>query len=703
MRSRTYLSAIFILGTLLSVSSFFVFETRGQGERQTVGNARIRYANFAPFNAEDAEIYIQMNGVFAVNNFKYGYVTPLIDISPDTYQVDVFDNVTDQLLSRINIELEGDATYTLLVVGDGEHKPIEIVWLRDDVTPPSDQAVIRVAHFAQLVPDGAASEIDWRTPNDTVLQDDIPYGFVDQSFSLIVDPGSINTRITSTNGEFVLVDVQPYMLKAGDVVTIIFVGDTVNQALQVYAFKNDEAGNFLNTNLRDTLPEAEVAFANLGLVRAGLSAAPEELVVSINGSDFISSTFFGDYHPPLPLSGGVYDFEVSTKAQDVILYSGEVELNIGQDYLLIFGGDNQAAEYQLFAEKIDTSEPGPGKQPNIRMGHFSTFVDPENSVVDIRFENGQLLQDNLTYGTIVPEKRTVAGTFALTVSDWSGQQDYFRLDPVLVEENSNVTVLFTGDGTRENISYMVITNGVGRMFAAPVLNGGEASLYFANLGIWQQGSGELGFRLNGFEQARLAFGQSFGYLEVETGQHFIEAFDPVSGEAIASVPIYLGYGARKILVLLGDGQTQSFQLSILEDVENHQNRMNRAVRTSANLSLTNLLIFPGRAEETRVDFLINQEVVADNATFGDLSAQKYAYPPAQYWLSLNTQDGQTALIEPTPLKLDENSVWKLFATGNGETQPYRFYAIVDGEPGQFLATPVLNRTELYLPITHKNE
>lgn len=677
----------FLLAIALITGGFIAFRSGGQEPIGPSGVAEIRFGNFSTFSNEsgngNASVYIKLNDVVVVNNFNYGFVTPLIGRDADTYRVEVFSVETNELLYFRIIELASDQDYTFLLVGDNDTKPVEAVFLEDSLVEPiTNGGQVRILHFAQLTPGGGNSQVDIRDEGDNVVANDLEYGYRDDSFSLFLSSGTTRLTVTTSNGGNVLLDPREFDLENGDLGTYLLVGNVKNDTVGVYFFKNDTAGGFITDFGQFELPPSTFSFANLGIIRESADDPAIPLRIELNGEPFSEETVYGDYIAEQEIDAGESLFEVFRKDDETKLISKPVDFLIGDEMVLVFAGNGDSIPYVL--EIVSQGEFKTSDDlPQIRFGHFSSFADQQNGRIDVTLETGQIMADDLTFGLVDGARKTISGDFRFNIADWDGSNIYFQMDPVTILSQSDVTLLLTGDQQREPIAFFKIDNDEARFI--PTADGGPAigngTLTVSNLSLKGLESNPVTMRLNGeIVATQIFYGASIDPIQVGVGQHFVEIVDSISGTILASQLVSVGYSTQNNLFFVGEGSLASPYTLALVDAPESVNR------GSSLLQLGNYAEVNGQSDDGSIRFVLNGDPVpASDPSVGNgpIESTTMLLPGGYRIEVLSTADG-SILIDEHLLNLSDGSVWYVVTTGDGLDYPYRLYAVGGGEGGQFL-------------------
>lgn len=677
IRQNSYIYLLLACGLVLTLGSF-AFLSIGQEPIVPSGVAEIRFGNFSTFDQEgSSNVYIELNDVVAVNSFGFGFVTPLISRDAGSYRVEVFDVETNNLIYFRVIELESDQDYTFLLVGDNDSKPLEAIFLEDSlVEKDPNGAKLRVVHYAQTTPDGGDSELDVRLKDGTVIADNFGYGSVDRDFSVNLTPGQIETEITTTNGQNTLLVPRPAALEAGDLGTYLLVGNIKNETVSVYFFKNESAGGFLSDFGPFTLPPATFSIVNLAIVRSSTEEAPVPLTIELNGEPFLDNVVYGEYSDGFEIEAGEISLDVYRNNKALQLLSASVDLSSGDEFNLVLSGDGGQFPYEI--TRIEEGVPeDPNVLPRLRFGHLSTFVNSQNGRIDIALDTGQIIADDLEYGSITSPRRTVEGSLSYEIRAWDGSTDYFQFDPISILSQSDQILLLTGDGVREPISFFKIDNGTAEFINAKALASGDASLTFANLSMRQLEASPITLRINGIESPEtLLFGGATYAGRLDTGQTFIQAVDSLTGSVLASKLINVNYGSQKNLFLIGDGRFNPYEIVDIDVVP----VVNQA---SSMLQLSNFALVGG-AEQ--VDFVLNGSSIgeSDPLSSEEETAGSTILAPGAYELKVYRNGEDEPFIPEHLITLEAGKSVHISTIGNGVEFPYQLYAVVDGSEAEFL-------------------
>lgn len=196
---------------------------------------RVQVGHVAPFadTLAGTSVTVRINGAAAIENFRFGDVTPgYVNLGPPgTYRIDIVPTGTQTVAITATVEL-GLGEYTVLAIGNGAQQPLALLAVPDENSvPPAGEAKLRVIHAAPFGATAAATSVAVRTDEGALVGglNPVPYRAV--SPFLRVPAGSVDVKVTSTDGNTNLIDLAPVALASGSITTVVAVGDGVRQPL----------------------------------------------------------------------------------------------------------------------------------------------------------------------------------------------------------------------------------------------------------------------------------------------------------------------------------------------------------------------------------------------------------------------------------------------------------------------------------------
>jgi len=202
--------------------------------------ARVQIVHAAPFSdtLENTSVTVSVDGAPVLEEFLFGHFTDDIELPAGTYDLAVtLTFATDPEISAYaTATLEDGVDYTVLAVGDGVKQPLALWPLVDAATGPgAGQLNLRVVHAAPFATGSSASEVSIRTAGGDVVAGLEQLAYSGESGFFTIDEGSYDLKVTSPDGQTNLIDPLPVDLAAGLDVTVIAIGDGVNQPLGILA------------------------------------------------------------------------------------------------------------------------------------------------------------------------------------------------------------------------------------------------------------------------------------------------------------------------------------------------------------------------------------------------------------------------------------------------------------------------------------
>lgn len=214
-----------------------------QGSPQTVpvtltvapsGEGRVRMVHAAPFASGEASVRLVLDGTDLWPDFNYQQVQDYTNLAVGSHTVEIFLNPTSreifatQVAISTTFTVEANQDYTLIVIGDGNNQPLDLLWLRDDNRPPNPgQAKLRLVHTAPFTSGQALIDLVNEEGNIAIVED-VPYGIFSPFVSL--EPNTYNFKLTTPDDlTTVLIDAPPVVVEAGNQATILAIGDGQNQ------------------------------------------------------------------------------------------------------------------------------------------------------------------------------------------------------------------------------------------------------------------------------------------------------------------------------------------------------------------------------------------------------------------------------------------------------------------------------------------
>lgn len=206
--------------------------------QQTMADARVTVAHFAPFAKEvaDTSVSVALNSVVVLENVVFKDVTDYIPLTAGEYTVDIIPTGTTTPAISATYMLEDGKDYTVYASGNVSLQDLELFALEDDNTPPASGNVkVRVVHSAPFADSLEATEVSIRTVGGDLVGglEGVPFGGASGYLELPAD--TYDLKVASNNGQVNYIDPLAVPLPAGTIVTLFAVGDIVNQDLGIMA------------------------------------------------------------------------------------------------------------------------------------------------------------------------------------------------------------------------------------------------------------------------------------------------------------------------------------------------------------------------------------------------------------------------------------------------------------------------------------
>ena len=586
--------------------------------------------------------------------------------------------------------------YTVLAHGTGVSgkQPVEFTALQEDLTAISPgKGKIRVVHIAGFDEDINDLTLDITTDTGNLLIDNLAYksqGYVE------VDPGnSIDIRAVDQTGNYVIFDLRPFKLDAGELVTLFLIGDGVEVPNSIgfpfglYAWMLRDCENDYNYfNPLEVPPSfpppgGQVHFVNL----APSSGNPVEasLQLSMNGTvvPAFDSVIYGESTGYQLFAPGSYTAQITKPdGTNVLDQLTAIDIEDKKDYTLVATGGTDDVPYQLTLLEDDMMVPANG-QSHFRFGNFLSN-SPSPATLNVQSEgSGAINLPNVAYEqTGTPAYQSLAaGPYDLRMLNGPAT----LIDPQSVTfGNRAIETLFSaGNGVEQPYGVFRITNG-GKGSFIPL---STARLYVAHLAAFADSVGETAVTLEidgniipNFSE----YGDSTGYLVFGAGDHTVEVKS--NGNTAASRTITLG--ANKDYTLIISGTSTGVSLSPLVEDENSTrlNTSNGYVRSG------HLAPFSNGSGFINADFVDQNTTLADNVVYGTIRSSYAGITSGAFDLDVLQATRNVSLINPKPFNLAGGDIVTVLSAGGDSPIGSSVYAIINGQK--------MVELELELPVAN---
>ncbi|MCH8478038.1 MAG: DUF4397 domain-containing protein [Wenzhouxiangella sp.] len=199
---------------------------------------RVQIVHAAPFadTLEGTSVTVTANGAAVLENFEFKDFTPYLELPAGDYDLAVIPTGSTEPAIEASVTLEAGIDYTVLAVGDGLNQPLTLWPLIDNVDAPADGNLnIRVVHAAPFADSDEATEVSIRTAGGAVVNNLVGVPYFAQSGFFEIPAGTYDLKVASNDGLVDFIDPVPADLPAGANITVIAIGDGVNQPLGILA------------------------------------------------------------------------------------------------------------------------------------------------------------------------------------------------------------------------------------------------------------------------------------------------------------------------------------------------------------------------------------------------------------------------------------------------------------------------------------
>ncbi len=200
--------------------------------------ARVQIVHAAPFtdSIEGSSVTVTANGDAVLEDFLFGDFTEYLTLPSGDYDLAVIPTGASEPAIEASVTLESGVDYTVLATGDGVNQDLALWPLVDDATDPGEGNLnIRVVHAAPFAAELADTEVSIRTAGGDVVNDLVGVPYFAESGFFPVPAGEYDLKVASNDGQTNFIDPLPANLPAGINLTVIAIGDGVNQPLGILA------------------------------------------------------------------------------------------------------------------------------------------------------------------------------------------------------------------------------------------------------------------------------------------------------------------------------------------------------------------------------------------------------------------------------------------------------------------------------------
>ena len=221
-----------VVNTLAAVAGFVMLATAAQAE------VRVQIVHAAPFadSLEGTSVTVTANGAPVLENFLFKDFTEYLVLPAGDYDLAVIPTGATEPAITASVTLESGVDYTVLAVGDGVNQELAL-WPLVDTAGSADEGNlnIRVVHAAPFAADPTATEVSVRTAGGDVVNNLVGVPYFAESGFFAIPSGEYDLKVASNDGLTNFIDPLAVELPAGIDLTVIAVGDGVNQPLGLLA------------------------------------------------------------------------------------------------------------------------------------------------------------------------------------------------------------------------------------------------------------------------------------------------------------------------------------------------------------------------------------------------------------------------------------------------------------------------------------
>ena len=203
-----------------------------------ISDARVQIVHVAPFadSLEGTSVTVTANGSNVLEDFLFGDFTEYLELPAGDYDLAVIPTGTNEPAIEASVTLESGVDYTVLAVGDGNNQDLTLWPLVDDTSDPAEGNLnVRIVHAAPFAAELDDTEVSIRTAGGVVVNNLVGVPYFDQTGFFAIPAGTYDLKVASNDGQTNLIDPLPVDLPAGVDVTIVAIGDGVNQPLGILA------------------------------------------------------------------------------------------------------------------------------------------------------------------------------------------------------------------------------------------------------------------------------------------------------------------------------------------------------------------------------------------------------------------------------------------------------------------------------------
>lgn len=203
-----------------------------------LADSRVRVVHAAPFSdsLEGSSVTVTANGDTLLEDFRFGEFTDYVALQPGSYDLAVIPSGASEPAISASVELADGVDYTVMATGNAITQDLALWALVDDAEAPGDGNLnARVVHAAPFAESQVDTEVSIRTAAGEVVSGLVGVPYFAESGFFEIPAGTYDLKVASNDGTINYIDPLPADLPAGADVTIIALGDGINQQLGILA------------------------------------------------------------------------------------------------------------------------------------------------------------------------------------------------------------------------------------------------------------------------------------------------------------------------------------------------------------------------------------------------------------------------------------------------------------------------------------
>ncbi|MEM8861077.1 MAG: DUF4397 domain-containing protein [Chloroflexota bacterium] len=672
-------ACVFMIGLILAATltecsnNVYAMELAQEEESQ------IRIVHMAPFSDGDTAVNVLVEGSIEAGNKTYGQSTqyfayPSGDV---TVSVELISNQTE--VATLDLSLADATSYTIMVAGDGQNQPIEIVAVEDDnSTPAIDEFKIRVGHLAPFADDLAETTVDIRYDDGTLLFDDLTFGDVSDFVGL--PAGAYNLQVTTADGLNTLIDFAPRDFAAGDIATLFATGDGSNQDLSAYLYPSTWYAFEIGVEVFSV--PARVYVAHLAPFTSGNS----DLSILLNNTLLYDNISYGETASYMDVTAGEYDINVFKSGETSVFASSEAEFEPGKDYTVVITGDvgNQAVSILSLEDDMEPAAAGKAK---LRLGHLASFSDILiDTTVDIRHQDGTVLLGGVRYGDISDYIEVDAGEYDLQVTTPGGGTTLLDIIPVTINAGDRVSLFAVGNNSNQNLSMFAIYNEFQGFFVSM-----PAYIRVIHVAPFDSDAANTSVSVNvdGFELvADIQNGMVTDFSPVEPGEKLIEVIQAGQTDPNLSISGNFGADQRYTVLVTGDDDNRDLTVELLND---SIAGIDNPVSNLGLIRFAHAAPFSNAFSELNVDIRYDDgRLLHADVEYSEITSFT-PFVPGDYNFMVTTPGGGEVLFDLRPIELRGNDVLTVFLIGDNDSQQLQTQLVYEAGRQDSIVTQTTTR------------